>query len=226
MQFRFSAAAALAFIASAIAQTTGFDSVFTPTSGEVVTAGSDFTLEWTAPGDWADAKYTVTIGLIGGATQNGQAPLLTVATGVKNNAGSYTWSVPATLGGLNFYGFTFTLEQDTSVFQYSNPFNIEAGAAEETTEAVTEAAATSTAGVDYAPPPPVATLSPPAAPTTIIDTPSNGTWTTAVVPVGSTTGSYPVATTPAATTVVTGAGARVGASMAVVGGLVLAALAL
>lgn len=252
---QFSAAAVLAFVATAVAQTTGFDSVFTPASGEVVPAGSSFTIEWTAPAPYNDADDLVTIGLIGGATQNTQVPLLTVATGVKNAGGSYTWSVPADLGALAFYGLTFTLESDTSIFQYSNPFTIGASTVKETTsKAASEATSTLTANsgvktISLSSQPaayttvvpvyetttvpctnstttPAAYVPPPAAPTTVVSVYSNSTWSTAVVPVVSTTqGSYPAATTPA-TTVVTGAGARFGASMAVVGGLVVAVLAL
>lgn len=248
---QFSAAAVLAFVATAVAQTTGFDSVFVPASGEVVPAGSSFTIEWTAPAPYNDADDLVTIGLIGGATQNTQVPLLTVATGVKNAGGSYTWSVPADLGELAFYGLTFTLESDTSIMQYSNPFTIGASTVKSTTEAATEATSTlssaygvktislssqpaayttvvpvyetTTVPCTNSTTTPAAYVPPPAAPTTVVSVPSNGTWTTAVVPVVSTTGSYPAATTPA---VVTGAGARVGASMAVVAGLVVAVLAL
>ncbi|KAH8737361.1 Ser-Thr-rich glycosyl-phosphatidyl-inositol-anchored membrane family-domain-containing protein [Ilyonectria robusta] len=249
---QFSAAAVLAFVATAVAQTTGFDSVFVPASGEVVPAGSSFTIEWTAPAPYNDADDLVTIGLIGGATQNTQVPLLTVATGVKNAGGSYTWSVPADLGELAFYGLTFTLESDTSIMQYSNPFTIGASTVKEsTTKAATEATSTlssaygvktislssqpaayttvvpvyetTTVPCTNSTTTPAAYVPPPAAPTTVVSVPSNGTWTTAVVPVVSTTGSYPAATTPA---VVTGAGARVGASMAVVAGLVVAVLAL
>lgn len=67
--------AALAFVASAIAQTAGFDPITSPTQWEKVTAGQTFTIKW-QPGD---VQGTVTIGLIGGTAQNKQVPLSTIA---------------------------------------------------------------------------------------------------------------------------------------------------
>lgn len=67
--------AALAFVASAIAQTAGFDAITSPTQWEKVAAGKAFTIKW-QPGD---VTGTVTIGLIGGVAQNKQVPLSTIA---------------------------------------------------------------------------------------------------------------------------------------------------
>ncbi|KAH6957647.1 Ser-Thr-rich glycosyl-phosphatidyl-inositol-anchored membrane family-domain-containing protein [Ilyonectria sp. MPI-CAGE-AT-0026] len=254
MQFHISAAAVLAFVASAFAQTADFDPVNVPAAWEVIPAGSSFTIQWTAP-----AKYsgeTISISLIGGATQGTQVPLQDIASGIDNDAGSYAWAVPASLGDAAVYGLVIKLDSDTSVFQYSNPFKIDGDAAEETTsEAPAQVISTVTADSSYVLPtvsseapadytiviPVVETTTvpcnsttpapyaPPVA-TTIIDTcHGNCTWSTAVVPPVTTTGgAYPnsPSTTPAAT-VVTGASARFGAgSMVVVGGLVIAALAL
>ncbi|KAF7559160.1 hypothetical protein G7046_g4996 [Stylonectria norvegica] len=134
MQF-FSAAALLAFAASAFAQTADFDPIYTPTSGEVVQAGASFQITWKAP-----AKYqgeTIAISLIGGATQNTQVPLLNIASGVDNGANTYTWSVPSTLGAENFYGLVFKLESNPDVFQYSNPFKIDGGVPKTSSSATT-----------------------------------------------------------------------------------------
>lgn len=67
--------AALAFVASVVAQTAGFDPITSPTQWEKVAAGKTFTIKW-QPGD---VQGTVTIGLIGGAAQNKQVPLSTLA---------------------------------------------------------------------------------------------------------------------------------------------------
>ncbi|KAG6003970.1 hypothetical protein E4U21_001550 [Claviceps maximensis] len=119
---RFSAAAVLAFAASTLAQTQDFDAIYSPKKDEVVTAGSDLTLTWDAP-----AKYdsgTVSIELIGGATQNTQQHIANIASGVSNGAKTYTWKIDASLGGQNVYGLVFKLESDPKIFQYSNPFHI------------------------------------------------------------------------------------------------------
>ncbi|QPH01181.1 hypothetical protein C2857_005380 [Epichloe festucae Fl1] len=121
---RFSVAAVLAFVASAFAQTPDFDPIYTPKKDEIVPAGSSFTLTWDAP-----AKYTagtISIELIGGATQNTQQHIANIASGVKNSAKTYTWNVDAALGDQKVYGLVFKLESNPSVFQYSNPFHIKA----------------------------------------------------------------------------------------------------
>lgn len=46
MQFTTSAAAFLALMSHALAQTSGFDAVTKPTSGEVLTAGSTYQVTW------------------------------------------------------------------------------------------------------------------------------------------------------------------------------------
>jgi hypothetical protein len=63
MRFTISAAA-LAFAATAFAQTEGFDAMSTPTKDEYVTAGTTYNIEW------APSTYTgsVTLSLLGGAT--------------------------------------------------------------------------------------------------------------------------------------------------------------
>ncbi|KAG5949693.1 hypothetical protein E4U60_002231 [Claviceps pazoutovae] len=122
---RFSAAAVLAFAASALAQTPDFDPIYTPKKDEVVAAGSPLVITWDAPAKYASG--TVSISLIGGPTQNSQQPIAEIASGVKNSAKTYTWNVDASLGKDNVYGLVFKLESDKQIFQYSNPFHIKAG---------------------------------------------------------------------------------------------------
>jgi hypothetical protein len=117
--------AALAFVASAIAQTAGFDAITSPTQWEKVAAGKTFTIKW-QPGD---VTGTVTIGLIGGVAQEKQVPLSTIASGVNNQDGTFTWTVDASLGKDAVYGLKISLDSNPETFQYSFPFNIEAGAA-------------------------------------------------------------------------------------------------
>lgn len=152
------ATAILALATTAFAQTADFDPIFTPSSQEIIPAGSSFVVTWKAPA----TKYlgTINISLIGGATQNTQVPIMNIAcklshrnlgirnnrsisahqitdknatAGIDNAANSYTWAVDASLGSENVYGLVFKLESDPTVFQYSNPFQIKAGAVVTTT---------------------------------------------------------------------------------------------
>lgn len=83
MQFKISAAAFLAFAASALAQNANFDPVTKPTPNEKINAGTSYTIEWTAPDAFKDV--TVSISLIGGATQNTQIPLQDIACKYTNH---------------------------------------------------------------------------------------------------------------------------------------------
>ncbi|KAK1976102.1 Ser-Thr-rich glycosyl-phosphatidyl-inositol-anchored membrane family-domain-containing protein [Colletotrichum cereale] len=126
MQFKISAAAFLAFAASALAQNPNFDPVYKPTSNQKVNAGTSLTIEWDAPEAFKDV--TVSISLIGGATQNTQVPLQDIVSGIPNSAKTYTWAIPSTLGKDAFYGLVIKSEANPTVdFQYSNPFHIVAG---------------------------------------------------------------------------------------------------
>ncbi|KAK8019596.1 GPI anchored serine-threonine rich protein, partial [Apiospora arundinis] len=120
MRFATISAATLTFAVSAMAQVAGFDAVTSPPNNAQLKAGEPFTIKW-QPGD---VKGTIKIGLIGGATQNTQEPITTIQAGVNNQDGSFTWSVPETLGDKAVYGLTLTLESNPATFQYSFPFHI------------------------------------------------------------------------------------------------------
>jgi hypothetical protein len=64
MRFTISAAV-LAFAASAVAQTAGFDAMSTPAQDENVSAGSTYNIVWGAS---SYTDQTVTLSLLGGAT--------------------------------------------------------------------------------------------------------------------------------------------------------------
>ncbi|KAL9484815.1 hypothetical protein ACSS6W_003604 [Trichoderma asperelloides] len=100
MRFTLSVPAFLALVSSTFAQTPDFDPVTVPSSNQIINAGAPFTIEWQAPAKYAAG--TISIQLIGGATQGTQVPLDIIAS---------------------------KSEHDPSVFQYSNPFHIKAGAA-------------------------------------------------------------------------------------------------
>lgn len=124
---RFSIASVLALATAAFAQrepTPGFNVITKPTEGEQVSAGSTYEIVWqpdsTHPGD-------ITIGLLGGSAPNTLAVIDTIATGVDATTGSYSWEVPVTLGDLATYGIMITLESDKDIFQYGFPFEIVGG---------------------------------------------------------------------------------------------------
>jgi hypothetical protein len=77
MRFTISATAVLAMAMSAFAQTPDFDPVYTPAANAVIKAGSTFEITWQAPAKYAEG--TISISLIGGATQNTQVPLEDIA---------------------------------------------------------------------------------------------------------------------------------------------------
>ncbi|ENH61129.1 hypothetical protein FOC1_g10015936 [Fusarium oxysporum f. sp. cubense race 1] len=79
MQFTISAAALMAFAAKALAQVADFDPVLTPTNWEEVSAGKTLEITWQAKPKYSGEK--ISISLIGGATQNTQVPIKTIATG-------------------------------------------------------------------------------------------------------------------------------------------------
>jgi hypothetical protein len=118
---RFTVAAAIMALASMVsAQTPGFDAIIKPDNGEKVPAGTTYTIKWTAA-----PTYTgkVTLGLIGGQTQGTQTPLYTIGS-ADNAAGQLDWKVDCAYSGLPFYGLTITAATDSTIFQYSNPFQI------------------------------------------------------------------------------------------------------
>lgn len=80
MRFAVSAAAILAFVSSALAQTADFDSVSKPEKNEEVAAGSTYVVTWTAP-----AKYSgkVSISLLGGNDPSTLQVVDTVASKFK-----------------------------------------------------------------------------------------------------------------------------------------------
>ncbi|KAK2768962.1 gpi anchored serine-threonine rich protein [Colletotrichum kahawae] len=142
MRFTISAAAFLAFAANVLAQNPNFDPVTKPLSQEKIAAGSTYTIEWTAPDAFKDV--TVSISLIGGATQNTQVPLLDIASGVANSAGKYSWTIPSTLGKDAFYGLVIKSESNAADFQYSNPFHITASDSSSGTTTLTSSLGTAT----------------------------------------------------------------------------------
>ncbi|KAF4950494.1 hypothetical protein FSARC_13178 [Fusarium sarcochroum] len=135
MQFTISAAALMAFAAKALAQVADFDPVLTPSNWEETNVGKTLEITWQAKPKYSGEK--ISISLIGGATQNTQVPIKTIATGIDNDKASYSWTIDSSVGDNNVYGLVLKLESNPEVFQYSFPFKI-AGGKEETKPSKTE----------------------------------------------------------------------------------------
>ncbi|KAI0842827.1 Ser-Thr-rich glycosyl-phosphatidyl-inositol-anchored membrane family-domain-containing protein [Hypoxylon sp. FL0890] len=112
-------ASALAFAASALAQTAGFAVMTSPTDGEKVPSGQTFTIKWEA------GEYTgpVSITLLGGDTP-ATLTLGPVLATVDVTQESFAWSVDCSLGKEKTYGLKITSVSDEQTFQYSFPFAI------------------------------------------------------------------------------------------------------
>ena len=65
--------AIVAFAASALAQTEGFDAINIPEENQVIPAGSTFEVKWDAPATYLTG--TISISLIGGADQGSLQPI-------------------------------------------------------------------------------------------------------------------------------------------------------
>ncbi|KAJ3953456.1 hypothetical protein N0V92_010079 [Colletotrichum tropicale] len=250
MRFTISAAAFLAFAANVLAQNPNFDPVTKPLSQEKIAAGSTYTIEWTAPDAFKDV--TVSISLIGGATQNTQVPLLDIASGVANSAGKYSWTIPSTLGKDAFYGLVIKSESNAADFQYSNPFHITASDSSSGTTTLVSSAGTATvtlsaASVSATPSasasasvsvaasasssaPVVIANTSTALSTTAVPTPVNSAPATVVTSVtkpagnGTSTATKTPSTTLATVTGVAGGAQATAGVFAVLGGLAVAAL--
>ncbi|OTA55512.1 hypothetical protein K449DRAFT_388197 [Hypoxylon sp. EC38] len=113
-------ASALAFAASALAQTAGFAVLTSPTEGEKVPSGKTFTIKWEA------GKYTgpVTISLLGGDSPTTLVSGPVLAT-VDVTQQSFAWNVDCSLGKEKTYGIKVTSVSDENTFQYSFPFAID-----------------------------------------------------------------------------------------------------
>ncbi|OAR02716.1 hypothetical protein LLEC1_07722 [Akanthomyces lecanii] len=123
---RFTLATVLAFAASAVAvgvdATEGFDQINTPNKDEQLPAGKPYIVKWENPAPYAEGS--VYIQLLGGKDPN----TLTVKTekiaSVNNADKEYTWNVDASLGDDATYGLRFVWEKDDKIVQYSKPFQI------------------------------------------------------------------------------------------------------
>jgi len=143
----FSAAAVLAFVASAVAQTAGFAPITKPGPQETIPAGSSYQIGWQSTDAYTG---TVTISLLGGSSPGTLQPLGVLATSVDITAAAYSWAVDSSLGSLSTYGIKISLDSDPTTFQYSNPFAISGGQASVSVSSTATASITASAtGTGY-----------------------------------------------------------------------------
>ncbi|KAH8815333.1 GPI anchored serine-threonine rich protein [Xylogone sp. PMI_703] len=144
MRTSFVSTAFLALVSSVFAQTPGFDVITNPTQDKVVKVGQTLDITW----EPSSVTGTATIILLQGATPSTLQLGQTVAASIKNQAGKFSWTIPASVGNFQTYGFKIQLDSDPNTFQYSFPFHIVSGGSTTTTTtpvhiSTTSAAATS-----------------------------------------------------------------------------------
>ncbi|PHH54020.1 hypothetical protein CFIMG_008062RA00001 [Ceratocystis fimbriata CBS 114723] len=136
-----------ALAGNALAQVAGFNPITAPIRDEVLTAGSNYVIQWTP-----EATYnadTITIQLMAGASNLTLDITDAIASSISSSAGKYEWAIPTSLKQANTYGFKLVLDKDNSIYQFSNPFSIKFGAgssstSEEATYGEPKTAATTT----------------------------------------------------------------------------------
>ncbi|KAI0852468.1 Ser-Thr-rich glycosyl-phosphatidyl-inositol-anchored membrane family-domain-containing protein [Daldinia vernicosa] len=138
-------ASALAFAASAFAQTPGYAVLTSPAEGQQVASGQTFTIKW-QPGSYTGAA---TITLLGGETSTTLLPGPVLAT-VEVSEGTFSWTVDCSLGTDKTYGIKIASVADSATFQYSFPFAIAGPScstgAESSSASVASVASSSSAG--------------------------------------------------------------------------------
>ncbi|KAI1468621.1 Ser-Thr-rich glycosyl-phosphatidyl-inositol-anchored membrane family-domain-containing protein [Daldinia caldariorum] len=190
-------ASALAFAASAFAQTPGYAVISSPAEGQQVPSGKTFTIKWDAGKD----SGPVTITLLGGETPTTLSIGPVLAT-VDVSEGSFTWNVDCSLGKDKTYGIKVASVANPATFQYSFPFAIagpscgavESSSSSSSSSSAVVSIATSTAG-GY--PVSVATSTAGGYPTQGSSTPSSSSVATSSVATSSVvTSSAPSSTAP------------------------------
>lgn len=232
MKFLAPVSALVAFAASALAQTEGFNPIFNPEANQEIPAGKPFEITWEASEEFAD--QTISLHLIGGEDQGTQVPLADLAAGIPNLEQKFTWDVDASLGAENVYGIVLKLESNPDIFQFSNPFHIVgAEGGDDTTKTVSVSHGTKT--VTLSSQKPTSTYTPTPTPTPTVTPTTYYTKPTSTLTKSSTTVEEEPQETETETddgpavmpTDSADAGARFGASsVALVGAFVAAAFAL
>ncbi|KAK0632050.1 Ser-Thr-rich glycosyl-phosphatidyl-inositol-anchored membrane family-domain-containing protein [Immersiella caudata] len=210
---RYSFAAILALATAVFAQTPGFDVISKPGNFEKVPAATTYTIVWDPK---PEHTGTVSLSLIGGKDQKSLQALGPIGK-ADNQDGKFEWEVSKTLGKEAIYGIQITWDEDTSIFQYSFPFHITAGAGgvSDTPSSTPSANSTASKTSILITSTPIGNLS--TSSTSRLTTVVSSTSTRS--PTGTTTGSASTSTAGAAP-------ANVGSTIALFGGLAMAVFAL
>ncbi|PSR97506.1 Ser-Thr-rich glycosyl-phosphatidyl-inositol-anchored membrane family-domain-containing protein [Coniella lustricola] len=191
MKFAFSAAAVLAFIGCAFAQATeGFDAITSPTNQEVLNAGNTYSITWDPTSSYNG--QTVSIILLEGATQGTLVLGPTIAAGIDSAVGNFSWTVDSSVVGSALYGLKLQLDSNTSIFQYSFPFQIQGSTTVSTAQTSTSTTAT-TSSVS------ISAITSSLVPTTGVSSVTTQVTTTSSLPATTSTGRVSSATGDAST---------------------------
>lgn len=244
---QFTVTAILALVGSALAQTPGFNPLTHPTMNEVIPAGKMYPIKWTPQGG---NGAPVSLYVYAGESASTLQEISTLATGVEASLGRFEWNVDAAIGGkYKAYGIKIALSSDKEVYQWSNPFTVSAAEGSSSTSSVvstTKTDSTSSSATAKTESSSVATtkasVSTTVVPTTsssiVISTPMGNLSTSATATRSATTqvtlvtstsraSSAPGGSSTSPATVPTGGAVAKGASsIAIIGGLAMAVLAL
>lgn len=235
---RFTVATVLAFAASAIAAigndpTRGFDAVNLPNENEVLPAGKPYVVKWEAPAPYTNGE--IFIQLLGGKDQGTLQVKNEKLVTLNNNALQYTWDVDASLGDDPVYGLKFVWGADNSIVQFSKQFHIKKaeGSGSSTVtmtssqgvKTITLSSATTTTTTTTSSTTTEVTTSS-AAPNTTVARNSTSTTVTRTTSLVSSTAATSTTPTTIAKSSPSSAAAHVAGSVAALGGIVAALLAL
>lgn len=247
---QFTIAAILTLAGSALAQTPGFNPLTAPTMNEVIPAGKPYAIKWTPQGG---NGAPVSLYAYAGESASTLQEISTIATGVEASLGRFEWNIDAAIGGkFKAYGIKIALASNKETYQWSNPFTISAAegsssasSSSSSSPATTTASTSSSAATSKTEDASVTTTKPTLSSTTIPTTSSStsitipiGNLSTSAVGTGGATTQVTLVTSTSRTssaggsatspaTVPTGGAVAKGASsIAIVGGLAMAVLAL
>ncbi|KAK9765533.1 hypothetical protein K7432_006073 [Basidiobolus ranarum] len=118
-----------------------------PVGGTRWTAGTNATITWLVEGPISSAKYDIT--LMFGKAENLDT-IATIAKGISNVSGSYTWNVPKELASGALYAICLSSGKDTA---YSHFFDIDASQLSSQRELITAISGTNSYSVSGTPSP-------------------------------------------------------------------------
>ncbi|KAI9287762.1 Ser-Thr-rich glycosyl-phosphatidyl-inositol-anchored membrane family-domain-containing protein [Umbelopsis sp. AD052] len=106
-------------VAAATAQTTPYY-ITAPIQGTSFKAGSSAEIDWINGN-----SENVTLSLLNGPTAQTQSIIMVIAKNVNGDDGSYTWTIPTSVGVSNTYAIQ--IQYGSGNFSYSAPFGVSGG---------------------------------------------------------------------------------------------------